>query len=188
MSDFSLSAAAATVRVLFEDAQSILAQVELALSNDTTLASTAGDGDNNNNNTHPQQLSTLRARLQLFSHHTKQATQIILDAPVIHPQFAQVLQSGLEECQSAVNVVTGGVGSAVKTGEGAAAGAVAAKRDVLDRYTALFGSYVRFFSLSIQLLIMETEKEQETMLADAGVTNIVNDARQAAERVLSLSR
>ncbi|KAH6633860.1 hypothetical protein B0J18DRAFT_461073 [Chaetomium sp. MPI-SDFR-AT-0129] len=186
MSDFSLSAAAATVRVLFEDAQSILAQVELALSEETTPASTAGDGDDNN--THRQQLSTLKARLQLFSHHTKQATQIILDAPVIHPQFAQVLQSGLEECHSAVNVVTGGVGSAVKTGEGTAEAAVAAKRDVLGRYTALFGTYVRFFSLSIQLLIMETEKEQETMLADAGVTNIVNDARQAAERVLSLSR
>jgi len=125
-----------------------------------------------------RQLSALLSRLQQFGLHATQLGQYVSDPPAVSKQLGQILDSHLAECQSTLNTIS----------EGLEPGSDGADDlNALACYLTFATASVSLFSLTAQLLTTETEREQDSTLANPGAAVIVDAAHKAAERVLSLN-
>ncbi|KAK4041831.1 hypothetical protein C8A01DRAFT_34083 [Parachaetomium inaequale] len=162
MAPFSQADAAAACLALSEQAQSMVskAQQVLPLAPDDCRPL----------------LSALPSALQQFSHRASFLGSRVADASVVDPELGKALETGLAEGQSALDVVSAGLepeGDATRDG------------DAVAWYVSFVSAYMGFFDLGSQLLVMETEQEQESALASPVASGVLDAAHTSSEQVVA---
>ncbi|KAK4234257.1 hypothetical protein C8A03DRAFT_37982 [Achaetomium macrosporum] len=166
MGTFSRTSATTSCSALSRTAQSTAAKIQSVLS-------TGDVGDD----ALRKQLSVASARLELFRHHADQLGRCVADAPAVDLQLGDSLTWILADCSNALQSVA----DRLEPGTGGLDG------DAVFLFENFVAACSRFFVLGSQLLIMETEQEQHSKLADRSASVIVAAAHGACHRLLAFN-